>query len=227
MEQTTEFDLELALKHYLNTLNSNGILSKMDQDELLDHLYSEIETLEDSGLSTEEAFIISQTRLGDTKVIKSEYHKAKPWTRVIQLLLSTIMLGFFIKLILNLVNIFSLPAPLILNKLSIVDMNLYLEWGDLGVKIGLLIISLGIGAVFLKKMVSARLKDLWVIPVLFVISEIVSRAMFMFFIPIMEPSTTGTIIVNSAYISYGIVLFGLLFSIGLMVRYKNLRLQFG
>ena len=46
MEPRTEFDLDLALEHFVQSLNQNGMLSGMDEDELRDHLYLEVESLE-------------------------------------------------------------------------------------------------------------------------------------------------------------------------------------
>ena len=68
------FDLEHNVKSWGDYLRSKG-LSETDVVELESHLLDQIDDLVNSGLSQEEAFIISVKRLGNVNMISEEYSK--------------------------------------------------------------------------------------------------------------------------------------------------------
>lgn len=227
MEQSTKFNLNLALNHYLNALNSNRIISRAEQDELYDHLYSETETLQKLGLTPEESFMISQKRFGKAELINSEFQKAKPWARVVQFLSTAIIFVFGIRLIFNLVSITSISTTIILSKFSTFDIPNYLKWGDLGLQAMSLIVSLMIAMILLKKTLEGKARNLWLIPITFLLSEIIRMFMLSFFAStIMTPSTFGRISLNSGYIYFGITLIGVIFSCLILARNRKLTVQF-
>lgn len=69
------FDLESNISSWSNHLRSKGKLKENDVLELESHLRDEIDDLTESGLSQDEAFIISVKRLGNVNAISSEYSK--------------------------------------------------------------------------------------------------------------------------------------------------------
>jgi hypothetical protein len=69
------FDLEMNIKSWCDYLRARGTLEEADVLELESHLRDEIDDLTKSGLSEEEAFIISVKRLGNVNLISEEYSK--------------------------------------------------------------------------------------------------------------------------------------------------------
>ena len=171
MEERNEFDLDLALQEFVDSLNPNELLSDVDKDELRDHVYLEMDSLKELGLSEEEAFIISQKRFGKSELIQEEYHKAKPEKRWFQFLFSAVMVVFGLKTIFNLMSITSLSTLVALKELFQINIGLYIKWIDLGIKIFTLLISLLAGGLIIRRAISGKIKFLWPIPTAFLISE--------------------------------------------------------
>lgn len=69
------FDLESNIRSWSNHLRASGKLKENDITELESHLRDEIDDLTGSGLTQEEAFIISVKRLGNVNAISREYSK--------------------------------------------------------------------------------------------------------------------------------------------------------
>ena len=69
------FDLEKNIRAWSDCLRSQGHFKESDIIELESHLHDEIEDLIHAGLSTEEAFLISVKRFGDTHSVSREYSK--------------------------------------------------------------------------------------------------------------------------------------------------------
>ncbi len=69
------FDLESNIRSWSDHLRSSGKLKENDVMELESHLRDEIDDLTESGLTQDEAFIISIKRLGNVNAISSEYSK--------------------------------------------------------------------------------------------------------------------------------------------------------
>ncbi|MEL7532051.1 MAG: hypothetical protein AAFN10_12110 [Bacteroidota bacterium] len=225
MEQSAEFDLDLAIQHFLDSYNANGILSAIDRDELLDHLYAETQDLINNGLTAEEALLISQKRLGEAEVITAEYQKARPWTRLAQLLAFAFILMFGLKLILNLMQIVSLSATILISQFLPEQLNSFLQWGDLPLQIACLIIALGIGGILLRRIASSKIKSLWPVPLTYLISEIARFATVMLATQQIGPASYGQLSLNGAYLMWGMGALGVILVLGMLIRHRNLSLQ--
>lgn len=81
MERTNQFDLQHEVNQFIEKINTNELLSSLDISELKDHFLSQIEELKNTGLSIEEAFIISKMRFGKPEMIQEEYEKSKPFEK--------------------------------------------------------------------------------------------------------------------------------------------------
>ena len=69
------FDLEKQIGLWRHHLQLRGSLSESDIDELESHLRDEMDDLKKSGLSDDEAFLLSVKRLGNIDMISREYSK--------------------------------------------------------------------------------------------------------------------------------------------------------
>ncbi|MHC5082838.1 MAG: hypothetical protein ACYTET_02715 [Planctomycetota bacterium] len=69
------FELESAIANWRSELLHKQTMTMQDIDELESHLREEVESLNLSGLSKEEAFMVSSHRIGDSSVITQEYAK--------------------------------------------------------------------------------------------------------------------------------------------------------
>ncbi|MHC4552432.1 MAG: permease prefix domain 1-containing protein [Planctomycetota bacterium] len=78
------FQLDTAITNWRNTLLANQNITDSDVDELESHLRDEVDSLMLSGLSDEEAFMISAHRIGDQQAVGAEFAKVNPslaWRR--------------------------------------------------------------------------------------------------------------------------------------------------
>lgn len=69
------FDLEIQINSWRDHLRARGNFTEIDLSELESHLRDEIDDLISSGLSADEAFLISVKRLGNADAISNEYAK--------------------------------------------------------------------------------------------------------------------------------------------------------
>ena len=69
------FDLELNIKSWSDHLRVRGNLKETDIIELENHIRDEVEDLIKTGLTPDEAFLISVKRLGNVNTISQEYSK--------------------------------------------------------------------------------------------------------------------------------------------------------
>ncbi len=69
------FELESQVRKWRGHLRSSGSLSEQDLEELESHLRDSIDDLTSRGITTEEAFLISVRRLGDTEALGNEFAK--------------------------------------------------------------------------------------------------------------------------------------------------------
>lgn len=75
MENTTPFNLTRSLAHWRDELSATDTLGAQDIAELETHMSASISDLMSKGLTEEEAFIVSQKRLGAITTLASEYGK--------------------------------------------------------------------------------------------------------------------------------------------------------
>lgn len=225
MEQSAEFDLDLAIQQFLDSYNSSGILSEIDRDELLDHLHAEAQHLQSTGLTANEAFLISQKRLGEEEIITAEYQKAKPGARIIQLFASAFILLLGLKLIFNLVRIVSLSSTVLLNEYSVDKLAMYLQWGDLPLQLFCLIAAFVVGGLMIKKMNPTRIKDLWPVPIIYLLSEAARFGMVLIATQNIGASIYGTLSLNSSYLTMGMTLISIFAALGFFIKFRNLKIQ--
>lgn len=86
------FDLNQEITTWRENLAKSGTLPKLDVDELESHLREEIESLKESKLSAEEAFLVATHRLGSPPGIAREFAKIN-WDSVLRHRLSWMIIG--------------------------------------------------------------------------------------------------------------------------------------
>src|SRR5512139_28577 len=69
------FELESQIRKWRGHLRSSGSLREQDLEELESHLRDSIDDLTSRGITTEEAFLVSVRRLGDTEALGNEFAK--------------------------------------------------------------------------------------------------------------------------------------------------------
>ncbi len=69
------FELESQIRKWRGHLRSSGSLREQDLEELESHLRDNIDDLTSRGVTTEEAFLISVRRMGDTEALGDEFAK--------------------------------------------------------------------------------------------------------------------------------------------------------
>lgn len=72
------FDLEQAIQDWKMTFRPDGSIGADGVREVETHLRESIERLQDSGLSTHEAFVIGVHRMGSTTDLEAEFAKNQP-----------------------------------------------------------------------------------------------------------------------------------------------------
>lgn len=78
------FELDSAITNWRNSLLCNQNITDGNADELESHLRDEVDSLILSGLSDQEAFMISTNRIGDHREVGQEFAKVNPtlaWRR--------------------------------------------------------------------------------------------------------------------------------------------------
>lgn len=75
------FDLDARVREWTDALRSRGAFRAEDLVELESHLRDEIDALVKTGLSTEEAFLVAEHRVGRPEALAAEYAKVhgEPW----------------------------------------------------------------------------------------------------------------------------------------------------
>ena len=69
------FELESQIRKWRGHLRSSGSLGEQDLEELESHLRDSIDDLTSRGVTTEEAFLVSVRRMGDTEALGDEFAK--------------------------------------------------------------------------------------------------------------------------------------------------------
>ncbi len=229
MEQSTEFNLESNLSDYLRELNTNRIISMEEQDELFDHMSCEIEALRDTGLSTEESFLISRKRLGEPTLLSSEYQKAKPWTRTIQFLVSAVVFVLGLKAIFNMMTITSMSVIGLLTKFPFMDMQAFQGWGDIVLQISCLAVCLFAMTILVRKVVTDRGVFTWLFPVIFLASEGVKLAVLGYTASVLGigPYEVGSSMHHSHLIILSLTLLAGVGTAWWLFKTRRLRVEFG
>lgn len=93
MENTAQFDLNIALRHWLGQLGQSPQLQQEDLNELEAHVRDSVVQLETKGLSSEESFLVATHRVGNPAQLEPEFAKINRslWPALIH----GLILGFF------------------------------------------------------------------------------------------------------------------------------------
>ncbi len=75
------FDLNVAIENWRAALKAQPNFVETDLEELEDHLWQEIGALEESGLTSEESYLIASRRLGNPEDLNGEFAIADPKQR--------------------------------------------------------------------------------------------------------------------------------------------------
>jgi hypothetical protein len=75
MENQTSFDLNRAIRDWRQNLEPSPALRGQDLDELESHLRDSTATLQATGLSAEESFLVAVRRIGQPTVLETEFGK--------------------------------------------------------------------------------------------------------------------------------------------------------
>ena len=78
MENQTSFDLNVAIRSWRENLAGATALSHASLDELESHLRDSAVSLEKTGLSAEEAFLVAARRIGPPTRLEAEFSKVEP-----------------------------------------------------------------------------------------------------------------------------------------------------
>lgn len=78
METAIEFDLNTALRHWLEGLAQSPHFRKENVAELESHVRDSMIRLESQGLSAEESFLIATRRVGSVEKLEGEFAKVNP-----------------------------------------------------------------------------------------------------------------------------------------------------
>ncbi|MEO0473405.1 MAG: hypothetical protein AAF206_27585, partial [Bacteroidota bacterium] len=211
----------------LEKIHARGILSEMDRDELYDHLLTEIEHLQAAGLATEEAFMIGTRRLGQTDMIHEEYVKAKPHTKIIQLLVGALAVLFGVKIVLNITAMASFSGLLLAKQFPVSFQGWYAGWGDLSLQIVSLLVAGILVVLFLRNALHKKLIHLWPLPVGFLLSEALHRFMVFLSVPDISPAAIGSSHYHFSIVIAGFSVLAVVACLWMMMRNRQLRLQLG
>lgn len=93
MENITQFDLNLALRQWLEQLGQSPQVKAENLNELESHVRDSVVRLTDKGLSSEESFLVATHRVGSPAKLEPEFAKVNPnpWSWVIH----GLILAFF------------------------------------------------------------------------------------------------------------------------------------
>jgi len=234
MESTNSFDLDAAIGQYISQVDSAEILSEEEKDQIYDHFRNEAASLQGSGLNTEESFFVAKMRFGDSSTIQKEFARVKPWNSFLQIISIAVVLVMGIKLILNVAQAISFLVVLALKELSNNSIKAYLNIGDWIVQGFLITILFYLGYSLVKVRVK-HIKHLWPIPVMFILSEGISRIVlytifndrdFTAKSTLYESSDGYIFYLNSVYI-YAIVIGAtIIASLWVIYRNRNQRIEF-
>jgi hypothetical protein len=93
MENTTRFDLNLALQHWLESLRQSPQVKSENLKELESHVRDSVVQLQTKGLSSEESFMVATHRVGNPTQLEPEFAKVNrsPWNAIVH----GLILAFF------------------------------------------------------------------------------------------------------------------------------------
>ena len=93
MENITEFDLNLALRRWLERLGQSPQVKAENLKELESHVRDSVVQLQSKGLSSEESFLVATHRVGSAEKLEPEFAKVNRSPR--NLIIHGVILVFF------------------------------------------------------------------------------------------------------------------------------------
>ena len=164
MEQSNRFELEAEITEFLKEVDHQGVVGHGGKEELFDHFMTEVEELEDNGLSPKEAFEVSKLRFGGAALIRKEYEKVNPFLSVGQKLLIGLISFFAIMILVSAINISS-AFTLWIAYISDIPWN-YITLFDLFLKAGFVAGFVGIFFYQIKNQKGNIPQLAWLVPVI-------------------------------------------------------------
>lgn len=85
METTTQFDLNIAVQHWLECLGQSPQIKSENLRELESHVRDSVVQLQTKGLSSEESFMVATHRVGNPLQLEPEFAKVSrsPWNAIV------------------------------------------------------------------------------------------------------------------------------------------------
>lgn len=93
MENIAQFDLNIALQHWLARLGQSPQVKSENLKELESHVRDSVVQLQTKGLSSEESFLVATHRVGSAEKLESEFAKVNRSPR--NLIIHGVILVFF------------------------------------------------------------------------------------------------------------------------------------
>ncbi|MCB0633341.1 MAG: hypothetical protein R2824_17730 [Saprospiraceae bacterium] len=119
MRHPDHFNLHEAIDAYLHEINQNALLNHEERAEIIDHLLTETEILQEQGLSERAAFTLAARQFGPSEQISREYQRVKPFFTVGKAAIAGSLLIFFTVFIVNLIYALSLGMAVIAGQFSL------------------------------------------------------------------------------------------------------------
>jgi hypothetical protein len=93
MANVAQFDLNIALQHWLERLGQSPQVKAEDLKELESHVRDSVVQLEGKGLSSEESFLVATRRVGSAEKLEPEFAKVN--RNPLNLIIHGLILAFF------------------------------------------------------------------------------------------------------------------------------------
>jgi len=160
------------VEHVLAVLNSQQILTLQDEVEIEDHFFCNVEDLQSQGLNTREALLIARSRFGALDGIREDYEVVRPENSWLQYAFVAILGFSFLKMSINFIDLISETFWVSKLYFGFGGDFLYL---DLPIRLLLFGFIFSFAWKYIKKKGALDINKLWYVPILYLISELVSR----------------------------------------------------
>ncbi|MCB0633342.1 MAG: hypothetical protein R2824_17725 [Saprospiraceae bacterium] len=184
MEYSKDFHLQSAILQYIQRIDLEHLLDQDEREELFDHLLSETEALMETGLSEREALAVSKLRFGEIALISQQYEQVKPLGSVRKNLISGIMLFFMVTGLSSLLQMISIGSLVLFDELQIAPT--FIRILDFGIKFMVFGGLLAYAITRIRQRQLFRSYELWLIPILGLLSPLALSATFLLGSPYMR-----------------------------------------
>lgn len=193
------FNLQNALAAYLEEIDTKDLLNKEQTEELIDHLLTETEHLQEEGMNEREAFTLAIKKFGPSELISREYEQAKPLFTLKKAVILSSLLVFFYVFLAGLFNAISTTTLIMAAKLEITGN--WISVLDLILKFFLVVVSIGYLRSTLSKRSFLKSRTVWLIPLLGMCAPFFSELISSFYgptgLPQSQHSLMGDFFTNS------------------------------